>query len=318
MKEELKQKKAEQQNGLSIDGSVLPKDTSLYDTHRLVPRAKGGKYTDKNYVVLTPREHMVLHGIWRDHGEFEELKSLWDDFKKVQQVRVSMNNQLKAFKRGTDILAPDTAEFLKGQVDALVGQEKDRNKALDVWLKGRKDNPFIQSILSVKFIGPVTAGAALNYIDISKARYPSSLWKYVGYAGPSAGRYIKGEASGGNETLRSALYVFSANYVKGERFGSPYCEVYRQAKLKYENSKNLVDHRYVKKTHRVMWCSNDVPGMAGHRDAAARRKANKCFLADLWFVWRTLAGLPTADLYVKEHLGHERATINPRERGWVY
>jgi hypothetical protein len=54
-----------------------------------------------------------------------------------------------------------------------------------------------------------------------------------------------------------------------------------------------------------------------HRHGAAIRKLIKHLLADFWFVWRNLEGLPTRPLYVEEYLGHT-GIIRPEERGWRY
>lgn len=319
-KENLKKKKWEEQNGRALNGKELPEDTKLYDTHRFKPKAKGGKYTDDNFNIIAPEDHFKIHGIWKDHGEFEELKSLLDDFRKVQQQRLRAGNQLLALERGVDILNPETKIFLENQQKVYLDYEKTRISPIAKWLKEHgKDNPFITSVMSVKFVGPILAACLLIDIDITKCLHPSSLWKYYGYAGSSLERYPeKGEAGGGRKQGRATLYVWSVNIVKGERFGSPYADVYRRRKMKTENSKKLTKHRYKGKTYEVEWCNNDIPGIAGHRDMDGRRIAIKYFLADLWFVWRTLAGLSTTDLYVKEHLGHESAIINPKERGWEY
>ena len=55
-----------------------------------------------------------------------------------------------------------------------------------------------------------------------------------------------------------------------------------------------------------------------HRDLAAIRKMMKHYLADLWFVMRTIYELPTKDLWIKEHGGHESAIIDPKRRGWEF
>jgi hypothetical protein len=92
--------------------------------------------------------------------------------------------------------------------------------------------------------------------------------------------------------------------------------VYYACKTKLEQSEKMVRERRRGdgKIVEVMW----KDAMPIHRHLAAIRKMMKHFLADLWFVWRTLEGLPTTDLYVREHLGHEGALINPAAHGWTY
>ena len=296
-----------------------PKKTSL-DKHHKQPRAVGGKYTDENLVTLSPQEHMKHHGIWREReAEFEELKMLYDNYKSAQVCRMKASNQILAFQRGVDKLTPDTKKFLKEQIDRYEDYEIALGKDIAKWIKKYgKTNPYVASVMSVKFVGPVFAAGLLIYLDIEKAEHPSSFWKYVGIAGPSSERYTKNEASGGNKTLRNALYVWTGGLYKGQKIGSPYLDIILREKDRLEHCEKLMSHRHNGKNYEVRWCDNELPGMKGHRDMAARRKASKYFLADLWFVWRTLADLPTTDLYVKEHLGHESAIIEPKTRGWVF
>ncbi len=293
---------------------------NLTDKHHTQPRAEGGEYSDGNLVDLSPQDHMLHHGIWREReAEFEELKSLYDDYKSAQVCRMKANNQLLAFQRGVDRLSPDTKAFLREQVVRYEDYETEIGKHIGKWIKAHvKTNPFVASVMSVKFIGPILAAGLLVYIDVEKARHPSSLWKYVGYAGPVSERYTKNTASGGNKTLRNSFYVWTGGLYKGKRIGSPYLDIITVEKERLEHCEKIMSHRHNGKTYDVRWCDNDLPGMKGHRAAAARRKASKYFLADLWFVWRTLAGLGTTDLYVKEHLGHESAIIKPEDRGWKY
>ena len=65
--------------------------------------------------------------------------------------------------------------------------------------------------------------------------------------------------------------------------------------------------------HEMAW--KDVAPM--HRHQAAIRKMMKHFLADFWYVWRTLEGLETPMLYPEAKLGHT-GIVKPEERGWVF
>ena len=67
MKEVLKQRIRTKQNGVcSISANTLAKETRLFDTDRIIPKAKGGIYTDENTRVLEPVEHMKRHFIYRE------------------------------------------------------------------------------------------------------------------------------------------------------------------------------------------------------------------------------------------------------------
>lgn len=63
-KEALKEKIRTKQNGkCSITAEKLAKETCLFDTDRILPKAKGGIYTDENSRGLSPRAHMERHHI---------------------------------------------------------------------------------------------------------------------------------------------------------------------------------------------------------------------------------------------------------------
>jgi len=68
-----------------------------------------------------------------------------------------------------------------------------------------------------------------------------------------------------------------------------YSDFYYQAKDEYrEKHPEPVNGKYTK----------------GHIDYMAKRKTCKLFLRHLWFVWRTLEGMPTNLPYAHAHLGH--------------
>ena len=75
-----------------------------------------------------------------------------------------------------------------------------------------------------------------------------------------------------------------------------------------------LDENRVKGIIEKPWCETKP----GHRDGAALRDVMKHFLADYWYVGRTLSGLPTTPLYPEAMLGGTHRTIMPEERGWKY
>ena len=311
----LKERKAKKQNGMgALSELPLPEETKLFDTHRKVLRMDGGGYDDENFIVDLPETHMKEHEIWKDRPkELEELKKLVDDYRQMLKLVLKINNQLLAVDRGTDKLSQDTQDFLNTILVQVHTETKERVKRIERWIRKRKDRPLIHALISPKGVGPITVAELLVDIDIAKAKHPSSLWAYVGYDKPSIDRYQKGQMGGGNKPLRCVLFNLGASFLK---CAAPYSEVYYQRKAKLEVSEKLVRERAKGngQIKEIMW----KDAMPIHRHLDALRVMNKHFLADLWFVWRTLAGLDTNDLYVKEHLGHASAIINPKERGWEY
>lgn len=286
----------------------------LSDTDRILPKASGGQYVDGNVVLKDPVDHMERHGNLRLRPEhLEELKSIIDDRQQVMGLYLRANNQMLAYERRTDHLNETTLAFLKAEIERLEVETGARDKLLTKWVTlHKRDDALISSALAVSGVGPVTIAYLTAYVDLEKARHASSLWAYVGYDKPSWNRYEKGVKGGGNKTLRTVLYNTECAMMKGT---GPYREVYDRVKTRLALSEKIVKSRNTQ-GHLVEVAWKDAK--PSHRHGAALRFVGKTFLADYWFVGRTLLGLPTDDLYVKEHLGHASAIIDPKARGWTF
>lgn len=285
-------------------------DQGRKDVHRKTPKTEGGEYTSDNVEVLDPIEHMKHHDNLRIRSEeMEKLKSLVDAREQLRKSVNSSNNRILAYKRGTDMIDEETMEFLNEQVDVLTKRLSKKDREIEKHLTGM-NQPIIQLALGISGIGAITVSYMLVYIDIEKAQYASSMWSYVGYDKASHERYTKGQSSGGNKTLRTVLYNTAASIEKNRK--SPYRVVYEGEKLKLQASNKITKSRNTKgQLLEIAW--KDVKPC--HRRGAAIRKMMKHFLADFWYVWRTLEGLETPNLYVEEKLGHKNI-IRPSERGW--
>jgi hypothetical protein len=311
-KEALKTKLRKEQNGLcSISAKKLAKETKLFDTDRLYPKAKGGIYTDENTRALDAVEHMKRHFIYRERTpELTQLKVLIDGREQIRTLMNSLNNRLLAAKRQTDQMDQITEKWIREQVKEVTKQLGKQDRRIEKYVKGI-NSPLIKSAIGIKGLGSMTIAYMLVYIDISKAEYASSLWKYVGFDKPSHERYTKGESGGGNKTLRTVLYTMADSMIKTRAI---YRDIYDSEKTKLENSMKVTKSRNTQgKLIECLW-SQTKPC---HRHGAAIRKMIKHFLADWWYVARTLEGLSTPDLYVAEKMGHT-GIVKPQERGWIF
>lgn len=281
----------------------------LFDTHRKLPKAQGGIYTPDNVEIHSPKEHMILHGIYREREEkMEALKEAVDARRQVIKLKNKIENQIRAMHRGTDTLDPETETFLNATLEDVKQRLKEEDKRVKKALKNT-EHPLLEAVEDVQGVGPVTMAAILTYVDIEKAKHASSLWSYCGLHKPSHDRYTKGESGGGNKTLRTMLYNTASSMIKCR---SVYRDVYDMEKQKLSNSRKIVKSRNTKgKLVEVEWQS----AKPSHRHGAAMRKMIKHFLADLWFVWREIEGLSTRPLYVEEKMGHT-GIIQPQDRGW--
>ena len=315
--------------------------SSLQDHHRDLQRRDGGQYTPDNTEIIQPIEHMKRHGNYKEREEaFDRLKMLFDGYKQIQKLRMKVNNQILAMNRGTDKLDEIDQEYINSVLENIEEKEKAKEKLIKAWAKENKTIPIVAAMLSVKGIGPITVAACLTYLDVRKADHPSSFWSYAGYRCASHERFEtlpkekwipifdkntgepvldkKGKQrmshhNPGNQTLRCALFVTAGVFIKQ---GGTYRDIYDLRKLKTSQSEKIVKTRWPGKTGTIEKAWKDTK--PGHRHGDAIRVMMKSFLADLWMVWRTIEGLPTNDLYVKEHLGHESAIIEPKSRGWIF
>jgi len=315
MKEKLKERISKRQQGrCAISKENLPDLTSLYDTDRKKEKMNGGTYTDDNTRLLTPLAHMQRHGNFRKREEeLDELKRMVDAKEQLIKLRNKINNQLLAYKRKTDQLDQHI-------INLLVAQEKETAK--EVGKQERKISklvkkiatidPITNSALGLRSVGENTLAYLLVYIDIEKARHPSSLWKYAGLHAASHERYQKGIAGGGNKRLRSALWNMANSQVKQH---GPYREVYDNVKNRLSVSEKKTKTRNTQGKEVVcMWKDTKT----GHRAGAALRAIMKHFLADYWYVARKLNGLETNPTYAEAQLGMSHKTINPKNRGWEF
>lgn len=297
----------------SITNQILPEDTSLYDTHRTLHKKNNGTYTTGNTNLVMPIAHMQEHGTFRKRKvDFDTLKAMVDDRSQLMKLKNKINNQLLAYKRGTDFPRESTVSFLEEQLIPVKKQLSRQDREIEAHMK-QMDNPLISAALSVVGVGPITIAHCLVYIDLEKARHASSLWSYTGLDKPAHARYEKGVAGGGNKTLRTILYTLAESQMKNKK--APYRIVYDQVKTRLEKSEKLVmSYGTDGKKKECMW-KDTKPS---HRHGAALRAIMKHFLADYWMVGRTLAGLPTSALYPEAMLGGTHRTIMPEERGWKY
>jgi hypothetical protein len=296
-------------SGVPIDVQNYPQ---LVDTDRIVERFNGGEYTPENTRIVTPRAHMERHGNLRLRPEWmDELKSQMDSRRQTMKVKQKIENQLLAYQRLTDEPNPEEIEFLNETLKPIKKRLSGIDAKITKHIKA-SDDPLVTAALGVPSVGPITLAGLTCYVDLEKARSASALWSYVGLHKASHDRYTKGEAGGGNKTLRTMLWNMASSMMKNRN--CPYREVYDRTKAKLEASEKIVKSRNNKgQLIEVMW----KDAMKSHRNGAALRAIKKHFLADYWMVGRELAGLDTRPLYVQEVLGHT-GIISPAERGWVW
>jgi hypothetical protein len=155
----------------------------------------------------------------------------------------------------------------------------------------------------VRGIGPAMAGVLISEIDIAKARYPSSIWRYAGLDVAADGR----GRSRRKEHLRTVQYR-GADGEQHERAGITY-NPFLKAKLMGVLAPSLLrcgspyrqhydEYKHRMESHAVYGVQNDAAEGAevrtskGRRHMMAMRYMVKRFLVDLYTRWREMEGLP--------------------------
>ena len=320
-----------QGNKCALTGVELKADPSLNDQDRIVPRAAGGTYTDENTRATEPRAHMSRHGILRERDELHtKLKDQFDRRRQMMKNCNQQNNSILAILRHTDSADPEMMERLTAQRERAKEWTADYEGQIIATVKQLAlTDPLVAACEKLKYLGPMTIAALTVYVDLAgvfpekdgdgkphpragqeKAPTASSLWKYCGLDKPGWMRYEKGKTSGGNKTLRTALWNSAMTFMKGK---GPYRDLYDRERRRRAASQIMVKSRNTAGILKEMPWSKTKDG---HQHDAALRAIMKQLLAHYWFVGRTLAGLSTRSLYVEEKLGH--TVTPPEEWGWIY
>jgi len=181
-------------------------------------------------------------------------------------------------------------------------EEKEHFKMLKNILEDYKI--YTDYLKDVNGIGPAMAGIIISEIDITVAKYPSSLWKYAGLdVGPDAkGRsrkkehLVESEYTTADGEIKTKMGITFNPFLKTKLVGvlgggflkvkeSPYKDIYYNYKTRLENH---VDHQEKTK---------------GHRHNMATRYMIKMFLIDLHREWRMMEGFEESTPYSEGKLG---------------
>jgi len=325
-KEALKQRAIRKNgNSCSISGEVLPQKMELFDTHRTIPKRKGGDYTVENTTVANPVPHQKKHISFRYRTpELNIIKTALDDRQQYVKSWDKFNNQLLAYKRMTDIPNLETIAFLTEMKKVIKEKIEEKTDPI-IEIIDNSEDALVKAAMGVRSVGHITVAHCMVYFDPcgvfekghpkegqEKARHASCMWAYLGINTASYERYEKGKSSGGCKRLRTALYNMALSQMKGR---GPYRSVYDNVKSRLEKSEKMTLSRNTK-GHLIKCMWKDTK--PSHRHGAALRQVMKHFSADWWYVARTLEGKKIGPLYPEAVLGGSHRTIMPEERGWVY
>jgi len=234
------------------------------------------------------------------------LKNLRIHYTKITDGIKTFPRQ-KSFK-GDEVISNYTELCLLAQYADLESSETTHFKRLTQIL--REFPIYTEFLVDVKGIGPAMAGVIISEIDITRAEYPSSLWKYAGLdvAANGAGRSRKKEhlveieyTDKDGKPAKRAGITFNP-WLKTKLIGVLASSFLRAG----ENPYRIIYDDY---KHRLENHPAHLEKTKGHRHNMAMRYMIKRFLVDLYNAWRPLEGLEVAPEYSKAKLGktHKKA-----------
>jgi hypothetical protein len=242
--------------------------------------------------------------VFDDFEQEQELPELPDSLlralvdcrdRQIQKARVAFGNRLAALLRygepSHDQGSKQQVEIVRKYYEMFLGLERQLDKDIAAAVR---DDPVYPYLQAVKGVGPLMAAKLLAFIDFSRAPTVSALWRFCGYAAidGKAERPRPGERLHYCRRLKTTCFLLGTQLLRAR---SPYARIYYKAREQYA-------------LERPQWTK-------GHRHLAAMRKMVKVFLAHLWFVGRTLYGLPTEPPYIIGRDGHSHE-YRPEEFGW--
>lgn len=232
------------------------------------------------------------------------LAKIRQEYARVTEGIVGLPRE-SAFK-GNEVISDYTELCLIAQYMELEQYEKTHFNRLEKAL--RQYPVYTEFLKGVKGVGPAMAGVIVSEIDISKAKYPSSLWKYCGLdvGDDGAGRSRRKEHQQETEYVNKDGEVATKNgitfnpFLKTKLTGVLASSFLRAGDNKYSRIYN--DYK-----HRLESDDKHKEKSKGHRHNMAMRYMVKMFLLDLHIAWRTVDGLSVSTSYHEGKLGHKHA-----------
>lgn len=254
-----------------------------------------------------------------DDEALEVLDKLRESFRRLTDG-IAKNRTLppKNKFKGDEIIAEYTDLMLVSAYFELERVERSQFRQLETILV---DFPIYTKFLEgVKGIGPAMAAVLISEIDIHKAHYPSSIWKYAGLdvAQDGRGRSKRSEHlidrvytnKAGDEAERKSITYnpFLKTKIMGVmassflRSGSEWRKCYDDYKHRIQSDPNRI--KIAAKAAVPEGLERHQTWSPGRIHQAAMRYMMKQFLGRLYNEWRPLEGLTVAPTYQEAKLGH--------------
>lgn len=288
-----------------------------------------------------------------------ELRWLADNYEQAQQLRIGVGERIRAVIQGRDESFVAVAECDEDKAEAILSdiakgetlgpvpmlgrsyrryhtEETETRKDMMDALVHHSAWPWLDK---VKGIGPTLACKLLARLDITKAEYRSSFWKFCGLAtvpgesyrcsdcGLERGFPAGYNVTGKHQSLTERTDKGNPKQCKGQlvKIAGPEDEV-RVAQPRSGKGQKRDYDAYAKKVlylcvssflkaggpyeefYRKQRARAEIERPAwsdGRKHLWAVRKTEKLFLSHLWEVWRAAENLPLTEPYSKAHMNHD-------------
>lgn len=252
-----------------------------------------------------------------DQDASDTLKALRVSYKKITDG-VTGKLRRKDFDKKKDGVISDWAEFQL--VDIYMDVEKREEQMFRTLESVIETHPIYPWLRSVPGCGPAMSGVIISEIDIHRAKYVSSIWKYAGLdvvvadkdvivgdkvvckAGEGQGRSRKahhlievGYTNADGELAKRNSITFNP-WLKTKLYVLAGCFCKMGSTNKYKAIYNDYKHRL---QNRPDWAGRSK----GHIHNASMRYMIKMFLLDLYSAWKDAEGLPKHAPYHEAKLG---------------
>jgi hypothetical protein len=224
-------------------------------------------------------------------GEFN-LRVLIRNYDSWQKLRIAIANRLKIKKDGTNQKIPES-QLESWKMPDVHKDEFRRQwavchyneKLCAKWIKDIvQEHPLYKRyLINIRGIGPTFAAYIIAEYDINLSATSSVMWKRAGMA-PGFDKRVAGVKICYNAFLKKKLLGVIANFFI--KMNTIYADHYYNYKKRWENKMIVYKEGEEAK-----------PVYPAHRNAAAKRYMMKMFIKDLYFAWRTIAGLEIVETW---------------------
>lgn len=281
-----------------INTVITPMVRSTYDLQKL-------RISLGNRVVAAIRTEMgQVPGTKEDTIDDAEALKVLDQarasYQRITDGLVHLPRE-KTFS-GDSVISTYGLLVMVDQYVQFLAREKSSFRQLE---KVLKSSPIYEWLINVKGVGTAMAGVLISEIDISVARYPSSLWALAGLdVGPDGQGRSKRKAHlvkrsyvdrEGKTQARDSI-TFNP-FLKSKLMGVLADSFIRVGNERYRKT-------YDNYKHRLETNPRHAEKTKGHRHMMAKRYMVKMFLVDLHIAWRSQLGLPVSTTYDEGVLGH--------------